>query len=103
MASQHEEDVDVSSRAIFSIGCMYFYGTFGFGSPVTAFEYFEIAAQKGYPPAQFKLGYCYENGVGARDPDIEKAKYWYGEAAKQGNEYAIDALNRLNVIEKTSE
>lgn len=92
-ASQHDDVV-----SIFRIGMMYLNGTIGFGDPLTAMQYFQIAAQKGYSEAQFLLGYCYENGLGAKDPDIEKAKYWYNEAAKQDEEDAIDALKRLNEL-----
>ena len=37
--------------------------------------------------------------MGVKEIDIEKAKYWYGEAAKQGNEEAIESLKRLEKSE----
>ena len=100
-ASENKENEEVYSRAMYCIGFMYLEGTIGFGSPTTAFQYFQIAAQHGNASAQHVLGFCYENGK-VVEVEIEKAKYWYGEAAKQGNMEAIDALNRLKSIGKES-
>ena len=38
----------------------------------------------GYAPAQFNLGRSYKKGEGI-DKDREKALYWYGKAARQGD------------------
>ena len=48
----------------------------------------------GYAPAQFNLGRSYEKGEGI-DKDREKALYWYGKAARQGD---ADAQARLEAF-----
>jgi len=40
-------------------------------------------ADEGYMPAQFHLGWCYENGEGVQKNYI-KAFEWYRKSAKQG-------------------
>lgn len=45
-------------------------------------EDYTALAEKGYAPAQFRLGLCYNSG------DYEKAVYWYTKAAEQGYAYA---------------
>ena len=44
--------------------------------------------------AQYNLGVCYELGEGV-EKDLEEAKKWYQLAAKQGEEEAKSALDRL--------
>ena len=48
----------------------------------------------GYAPAQFNLGRSYKKGEGI-DKDREKALYWYGKAARQGD---ADAQARLEAF-----
>lgn len=49
------------------------------------------AAELGHPIAQVTLGAMYE--AGKRVPkNLDEARYWYGQAAAQGNVYAIDHL-----------
>ncbi|MBQ6003021.1 MAG: SEL1-like repeat protein, partial [Synergistaceae bacterium] len=40
-------------------------------------------------------GSCYRFGLGV-SVDLEKARYWYQQAANQGDQDARDALNDLN-------
>lgn len=47
-------------------------------------EDYTALAEKGYAPAQFRLGWCYYNGRGV-STDFEKAVYWYTKAAEKGN------------------
>lgn len=47
----------------------------------------EAAASAGYAPAQAHLSYLYDNGD-LFLADEEKAFYWYGMAAAQGNAFA---------------
>ena len=47
-------------------------------------EDYMALAEKGYAPAQFRLGRCYYNGNGV-STDYEKAVYWYTKAAEQGD------------------
>jgi TPR repeat protein len=98
-ACEDKENIETYSKAIHCIGAMYMAGTIGFGSPSVAVDYFTIAAQNGYSLAQYALGECYEKGLGVKEVDIEKAKYWYEEAAKQGDADAIESLKRLEKSE----
>ena len=97
-ATDNKEDVKVYSMAIYAIGNMYMDRKIGFGSPYVAVDYFTIAAQNGLDIAQCKLAYCYENEIGVKEADIEKAKYWYREAAKQGDKGAFESLKRLGAV-----
>ncbi len=91
-----EGDDKVKSVAYNNLGGMYFNGTIGLGDYFTAVSFFNIAANYGNDEAQYRLGFCNEKGIGVKEIDIEKAKYWYGEAAKQGNEEAIASLARIS-------
>jgi localization factor PodJL len=54
----------------------------------------EQAAQRGFAPAQYRLGSLYERGLGVtRDP--AKARQWYETAADAGN---VKAMHNLGVI-----
>ncbi|MBR0279573.1 MAG: sel1 repeat family protein, partial [Synergistaceae bacterium] len=57
-----------------------------------AAEYFTIAAEGGHAEAQRMLGSCYRFGLGV-SVDLEKARYWYQQAANQGDQAARRALN----------
>ncbi len=50
---------------------------------VRAFDEFQAAAEQGNPDMQYKLGICYQYGMGTV-ADLEKAHYWYQQAAEQG-------------------
>jgi TPR repeat protein len=52
---------------------------------------FRRAADTGYAPAQYRLGYCYESGSGAAK-DEAMANAWYLKAAQQGQ---VDAQFKL--------
>lgn len=84
---------------MFNIGVLYGKGAIGFVNEYVAVDYFRISAQYGNDSAQNALGDCYEKGIGVKEIDIEKAKYWYGKAADQGNEDAIESLKRLEKSE----
>lgn len=49
------------------------------------------AAENGDADAQFKLGYCYDNGSGVKKDHAEAVK-WYRKAAEQGHPEANLAL-----------
>ncbi len=53
------------------------------------------AAEQGLAAAQFNLGGLYENGLGVA-VDRDQARYWYEQAAAQGDEAARQALAALN-------
>ena len=86
-----------NARGYYKIGL--FFQT-GIGTKVNSLkteEYFEIAARKGIPEAQFSLGYIYETGFWKIQSNKEKAIYYYKLAAAQGNN---DARERLDEIVK---
>ncbi|PKY35441.1 HCP-like protein, partial [Rhizophagus irregularis] len=58
---------------------------------IKAFQYYETLANKKIVDAQLKLGDCFYNGIGTK-LDITQAKYWYENAAINGN---IVAKNNL--------
>ena len=63
-------------------------------NPVEAFRLLTLSAGQGWHWSQFHLGECYEKGFGT-NPDMAKARHWYEQAAKAGNENAKAALERL--------
>uniref|UniRef100_A0A3P9IKM7 Death ligand signal enhancer n=1 Tax=Oryzias latipes TaxID=8090 RepID=A0A3P9IKM7_ORYLA len=52
-----------------------------------AFMCFQAAAQQGYSKAQFNTAVCYEKALGV-DKDIDKALYFYRQAAARGHKQA---------------
>jgi hypothetical protein len=54
-------------------------------------ELFRQAANRGYAPSQYRLGYCYESGKGAPQ-SFQTANQWYEKAATQGY---VDAEYKL--------
>ncbi len=54
-------------------------------------ERFRRAAEKGYAPAQYRLGYCYESGNGV-EQSFAMANQWYLKAGEQGY---VDAQYKL--------
>src|SRR5262249_22160637 len=59
-----------------------------------AFLWIELAALLGHAPAQFRLGLCWEHGIGTTI-DPERAKAWYRRAADQG---VVRAMHNLAVL-----
>ena len=57
-------------------------------------EFFKKAANQGLADAQYNLGYCYEYGYGV-EKDGLNARFWYNEAARQGQVDATEALEKL--------
>ncbi len=59
-----------------------------------AVYHFEVAAGKGYSPAQCQLGYMYQTGTGvARDSAL--ALSWYRKAADQGDDRAMQNIGSM--------
>ncbi|MGN0461801.1 MAG: tetratricopeptide repeat protein [Ruminococcus sp.] len=67
-----------------------------------AFPLWTEFANEGNPDAQYNLGLFYANGWAVLQDD-NKAKYWMGEAAKQGHSQAIEAINYINSSNYTPE
>ncbi|KDQ09328.1 hypothetical protein BOTBODRAFT_37076 [Botryobasidium botryosum FD-172 SS1] len=59
-----------------------------------AFTFAEKAAKRGFPNAEFAMGYYFEVGIGTQK-DIALAKRWYQQAASHGNTDAPDRLKAL--------
>ncbi|KAF9106649.1 hypothetical protein BGX27_009064 [Mortierella sp. AM989] len=51
----------------------------------SASHFFHLSSLKRHSPAQFNLALCYEHGQGGVDRDLEKAIYFYQQAADQGH------------------
>jgi localization factor PodJL len=74
----------------------------GPGSPGSdaeaAAKWYEMAAELGFAPAQYRIGNFYENGIGT-ERDLNAAKTWYQLAAEQGNASAMHNLAVLFATE----
>lgn len=64
-----------------------------------ALKWYRKAAERGYAPSMFKLGYCYEEGFGV-EKDMEKALEWYRKAAELDDS---DAKQRMKLYETEKE
>ncbi|MDP9813300.1 localization factor PodJL [Rhizobium tibeticum] len=78
--------------ALFEIGARYSEGRAGITvDPKEAVSWYQLAADKGFAPAEYRLGNIYEKGTGI-DRDIAKARQYYEQAANQGNASAMHNL-----------
>ncbi|UWU14630.1 peptidoglycan-binding protein [Rhizobium sullae] len=78
--------------ALFEIGARYTEGRNGLtADQAQAANWYQFAADKGFAPAQYRLGSMYEKGTGVTR-DIGKAKAFYEQAAYQGNASAMHNL-----------
>ncbi len=59
-----------------------------------AIQWFSRAAEQGYAPAEFSMGYSYEHGMGV-PKDRNQAATWYGKAAEHGSATSMYRLGRL--------
>lgn len=78
--------------ALFEIGARFTDGRNGMTpDQKQAASWYQLSADKGFAPAQYRLGSMYEKGNGV-DRDIAKAKGLYEQAANQGNASAMHNL-----------
>lgn len=78
--------------ALFEIGARYSDGRNGITvDQKQAAGWYQLSADKGFAPAQYRLGSMYEKGNGV-ERDIAKAKGFYEQAASQGNASAMHNL-----------
>lgn len=78
--------------ALFEIGARYTEGRNGLAADQKqAASWYQLSADKGFAPAQYRLGSMYEKGNGV-DRDVQKAKALYEQAAGQGNASAMHNL-----------
>ncbi len=61
---------------------------------VTAAQWYRKAAERGLAPAQLRLAFLYQKGVGVQR-DLDRARAWYLRAAEQGN---VTAMHNLAVL-----
>ena len=59
-----------------------------------AYEWYKKSAEAGFSEGQWRLGQCYEKGLGI-SKDISLAIFWYEKANNQGHKKAQEDLNRL--------
>ncbi|WET74165.1 peptidoglycan-binding protein [Rhizobium croatiense] len=82
--------------ALFEIGARYSDGRNGMAvDQKQAAGWYQLSADKGFAPAQYRLGSMYEKGNGV-ERDIAKAKTFYEQAANQGNASAMHNLAVLH-------
>ena len=60
----------------------------------SAVQYYTRAAEMGNAEAQYRLGCCYETGIGV-EQDLNKAEFWIRQSADQGMQQALIALRRF--------
>ncbi|MFK0162937.1 peptidoglycan-binding protein [Rhizobium sp. NPDC090279] len=77
--------------ALFEIGARYTDGRGVAADMKQAANWYQLSADKGYAPAQYRLASMYEKGNGV-DRDLVKAKQYYEQAANQGNASAMHNL-----------
>lgn len=82
-------------NAVFQLGVFYKAGVGVKINAHKAVECFEMAAHNKHIEAQFTLGCIYEYGFFEIEPSIEKAKYYFAWAAKNGHEFALQKLNDM--------
>ena len=67
------------------------------GDMKAAAHWYEMSAELGFAPAQYRIGNAYEKAMGV-ERDIDAAKSWYLAAAEQGN---VSAMHNLAVLYAT--
>ena len=92
-AVRYYKGISETAEELFALGKRYYDGTDTEIDYAKAVEYFQKAADQGYPVAQNWLGLCYDEGTGVIQ-DFEKAAQWYKKAADQGYP---DAQNNLGL------
>ena len=84
-----------SARAMNRIGAMYEQGIYVEQDYKKALQWHIRSAALGYAPAQSDAGHIYEDGL-AGQRDINVALSWYEKAARQGEPFAVEALQRFD-------
>lgn len=59
-----------------------------------AFQWFEKAAQKDIPAAQYNLAILYQYGCGV-EKDLDKYRFWMTKAAQRKFPMAVEALKEM--------
>ncbi|NLR98912.1 hemagglutinin [Rhizobium sp. P38BS-XIX] len=77
--------------ALFEVGARFTDGRGVTADMKQAASWYQLSADKGYAPAQYRLASMYEKGNGI-DRDLVKAKTYYEQAANQGNASSMHNL-----------
>lgn len=77
-----------SIKAQFRLGSMFENGEEVFQNYVEAIKWYEMAAVRGSPFAQFNLGFIHEHGLGEVPRDYVEAVKWYKMAAARDSPHA---------------
>ncbi len=67
-------------------------------NPKQALQWYKVAADQEYPPAQFYLGNMYDLGIGT-EKEPELANYWIERSAALGFHRAIDKIDQRVTLE----
>ncbi len=95
LAEKYAGGQDGSPLAAEAMGEIYLFGKGCFEKDSErAVKWLSRAANRGRKNAMVNLGYCYYAGDGAAQ-DIERAKYWFDKAARQGDDQAFRMLEAI--------
>lgn len=82
-------------KSIYSLGVMYEHGYGVKQSSVKALEFYKEASNLGFSHSTYVLGLVYENGLKGIEPNQTIALEYFFEAAKAGNQNAVDKIAEL--------
>ena len=91
------------AKQFYELGEDYYYGRNGKDEDATeATKWYFKAAELGYAPAQYSLGYCLNNGDGIEE-DEEEAWEWVEKAAKQEEAKVAETAETEEILEPQAE
>jgi len=64
-----------------------------------ALKWFLDAAENGHVEAMYRLGECYEQGIGT-DVNLDAAKKWYDAACSKGHRMAAQRLVMVQMMQQ---
>lgn len=83
-----------NARALNNLGFLYENGNGVEKNTKKAFALYSKSAEFGFIDAINNVAFCYENGIGTSQSFV-KADFYYSQIAKEGNEYAKKAKERI--------
>lgn len=95
MDASSSSSTENGAAAQFVVGWLHSIGAAVEQDDTKAMEWLQKAAQRGYPAAQFYLGYLYDEVVEAIQDRYVKAIEWYTKAADHGHPAAQCALGDM--------
>ncbi|MCR4667223.1 MAG: SEL1-like repeat protein [Desulfovibrio sp.] len=85
--------------AAYKLACLYAADTSKGQHAILAWKWFNEAASNGHTGAQFRLGQCYEKGLGV-PRNLSMALYWYAQSKTYGNKEGEKSFERLQALTK---